>query len=567
MCRSHSLPAWQAQCLRQAMEIEGAELALAVIESPNNSAASNPNEAKKTGFFFIWKSAQRRLASILPALQPTSLECLIGSIPVIDCRAVNHSGQSSVFEDGDIKKIKALDLDFIIRFGPGRIEGDILGATRFGVWFFQLGEDGFQGEPPGFWEIYRGCRLSCSSLRCFGAKGKSDAILKSGQFRTINASYSANLSQLLTESSRWLAQACRELLNGEGSYKQNPTATAGYSEGGEPSNLVCLIFYLRLHRNKLVNFCNNLFIHRHWGLALSFSPVQDLWLHPNDARVAFLPRPSRDTFHSDPFGLEYENGLAILYERWSNVEGLGRISCFFLNKKTLDEFRLASSSETSRAVSAPRTVSVNMKFPHHCSYPFVFSHEGQYYCIPETGEAARASLYQCVGSPGEWTHMTDIITDFAAVDSSVIHYAGRWWLFCTNKDDNPNSHLYLWYADELSGPWKAHLNNPVKMDICSARPAGTPFEHEGVLYRPAQDNSRNYGGSITIQRITELSPVSFSEESCGDLKCLSDVLKVDGMHTLSRVGDFTVLDYYKRAFLPSILVYRLKLYLQSKRKS
>ena len=40
----------------------------------------------------------------------------------------------------------------------------------------------------------------------------------------------------------------------------------------------------------------------------------------------------------------------------------------------------------------------------------------------------------------------------------------------------------------------------VKTDVRSARPAGTPFVYQGELYRPAQDCSRTYGGSIVIHR-------------------------------------------------------------------
>ncbi len=39
-----------------------------------------------------------------------------------------------------------------------------------------------------------------------------------------------------------------------------------------------------------------------------------------------------------------------------------------------------------------------------------------------------------------------------------------------------------------SDPWVAHARNPVKTDARSARPGGTPFVVDGVLYRPGQDS-------------------------------------------------------------------------------
>ena len=74
-------------------------------------------------------------------------------------------------------------------------------------------------------------------------------------------------------------------------------------------------------------------------------------------------------------------------------------------------------------------------------------------------------------------------------------------LFCTNLDEGYHSHLYIFYADELLGPWRPHSKNPVKIDVRSAGPAGPFFWYEGALYRPTQDCSRLYGGCINITRI------------------------------------------------------------------
>ena len=566
ICSAHSLPAWQMQSLRQAMKIDNVELALVVIESPARTAVASVANPKKASTSSIWNWVQGRLSSRLPLLQPTPLESLLGSNSVIDCNVIKTGEDSSCFKEADIEKIRAANLDFIIRFAAGRVEGDVLESSRFGVWYYHLGADDAQAHPAGFWEIYKGNATSSCSLRRLGAQAQSDRTLKWGRLKTLNASYSANLSQLLIQGSRLLAQACLDIGNGVDPVIQNSSPLVGNPARHEPGSFECVMFYLRLKRNKLKNFYTNLFVHRHWGLALSFSPIEDLWLRPNSADVSLLPLPSRATFHADPFGFCYQDGLAILHERWSSIDAHGAIACSFIDKDSLDELRLKPTSETDPAIPAVETLPVDIKFSHHSSYPYVFEYEGEYYCVPETSEAARVSLYRFGGSSGEWTYITDIISDFAAVDSSIVRYSGKWWLFCTNLKDNPDSHLYIFHADELLGPWKPHLNNPVKMDIRSARPAGTPFEHEGALYRPAQDSSRSYGGAIAIQKVTDLSPISFAEEHCGDLKLLADNLRVDGMHTLSVAGESIVLDYYRRAFLPNILVHRLKLYLQSKRR-
>ena len=61
------------------------------------------------------------------------------------------------------------------------------------------------------------------------------------------------------------------------------------------------------------------------------------------------------------------------------------------------------------------------------------------------------------------------------------------------------------------------------------------------LWRPGQDCSRTYGGRVALNRVTELSPERFAEETVkfiGPFKGSWD----KGMHTISAVGDVTLVD-------------------------
>ncbi len=86
------------------------------------------------------------------------------------------------------------------------------------------------------------------------------------------------------------------------------------------------------------------------------------------------------------------------------------------------------------------------------------------------------------------------------------------------------------------------MNNPVKSDVRSARPGGTPFYHEGALYRPAQDCSKTGGGKTVINRIKRLSPSSFDEEAVAVVEPDPTGPYPEGLHTISKVGDFTLVD-------------------------
>ena len=185
---------------------------------------------------------------------------------------------------------------------------------------------------------------------------------------------------------------------------------------------------------------------------------------------------------------------------------------------------------------------------YHTSYPYLFEHLGQIYCVPETYQAREVSLYRAEEFPNRWVKVATLIEDLAGLDSTVFQHEGRWWLMATDNDDGPNRKLKAWYASELLGPWKPHAANPVKVDARSARPAGTPFMHNGHLYRPAQDSSREYGGRVILNRVLRLTPTEFREEQAVVIEPDEYGPYPDGLHTLSSVGDMTVIDGRKKVF-------------------
>jgi hypothetical protein len=86
----------------------------------------------------------------------------------------------------------------------------------------------------------------------------------------------------------------------------------------------------------------------------------------------------------------------------------------------------------------------------------------------------------------------------------------------------------------------------VKTDVRSSRPAGTPFVHEGSLYRPAQDCSRTYGGRIALNRIVTLTSEDFLEEPVALIEPVRSSRYPDGVHTVSAFGEHTLVDGKRR---------------------
>jgi hypothetical protein len=182
----------------------------------------------------------------------------------------------------------------------------------------------------------------------------------------------------------------------------------------------------------------------------------------------------------------------------------------------------------------------------HASYPFIFEYRGEVFCVPETRSAGKISLYVATEFPYTWTYHRTLVHEFAGVDPSIIEYNGLWYLFF--GAGNSGHDLHIWYAEDPLGVWHSHRKNPVRSGCFDTRPAGTLFIDNGVLYRPAQDGTKTYGGGIIIYKVSVLSPEEFREVADTTLVPSSEWLYSDGLHTLSAVGDMTLIDAKRYVF-------------------
>lgn len=154
--------------------------------------------------------------------------------------------------------------------------------------------------------------------------------------------------------------------------------------------------------------------------------------------------------------------------------------------------------------------------PFHLSYPFVFEWRGAIYMMPESGQANAVRLYRARRFPFEWELAEELLSGSCFLDSSLLHYDGRWWLFSAPTADNDT--LALYYAENPLGPWRQHPASPVvRGNRRLARPAGRPVVHEGAIIRFTQDCEDDYGSAVRAVRITNLTTASYREETVGEV--------------------------------------------------
>ena len=155
----------------------------------------------------------------------------------------------------------------------------------------------------------------------------------------------------------------------------------------------------------------------------------------------------------------------------------------------------------------------------HLSYPWVFNHDGQWYMIPETSAVHELRLYRAVNNEFDCFELDKTILTHAAedeypvldfCDSSIVNKDGFFFLFTTLNYGKGNE-LHLYYSDSFDGNYKVHPESPLIVSDKYGRNGGSLLEHEGILYRFAQDCEGEYGNNLHLFRVDTLTENQYEE--------------------------------------------------------
>ncbi len=533
LCDGPKIPTWQARSIEELRRVPGTSLALVVF-----SADKLPDGSRPTSLLFRAYVASRPPRS----LRPVDMALAFQGVPSLQCNTTTRDGLARRYDESDVRRIRAFDLDFLLQCGSGVPDGEILRGARYGVWSFQHeDEPRYGGILASLWPIYDGDAVTVGVLRRSAGAVDNGIALRNGYFRTALHSLRQNVDEMHFGVVGWPANMCQDLRLGQTAYLEGPAAGTPVVVSRILSNRQMMRFLVRQTRHAIRRAARAAFRHEEWCIGVADVPINRFLEARGEKRVRWLDPPERGRFIADPFGAQIDGVTHILYE----------------------DFRYATSKGVIGTIEAaasgpPRIPQVAIELPVHASYPYLVVDRGEIYCIPETNESREIGLHRAVDFPTRWEKVGTLVSGVAALDPTVFRHEGRWWLTCTDRDVGENMPLFVWHARNLEGPWEPHALNPVKADIRSSRPAGTPFVHGAILYRPAQDCSRMYGGGIVINRIVRLTPTEFAEEPAATVEPFSESPFPDGIHTLSGVGDITLIDSKRHRFVPSAIPYVLR---------
>jgi hypothetical protein len=455
-------------------------------------------------------------------------------LPEMEC-ITSKKGYAEYFKDSDIDTIKSKKLDFILRFGFGILKGEILDSAKYGVWSYHHDDDRkYRGVPTGFWEIWFNDPINAAILQRLTNQLDSGVILRKAYFATINHSWQANLDNLLKSSTEWPLQVCRDIESGNTGFLsvKNSPGTAIYKL---PGNFFMLRFLLKIAANKIRFHYRDLFLTEKWNVGIIPVSVES-FLKPGENTI---PEPTwlaintkKSVYHADSFGFADAEQYHIICEEYDYKNAKGILTSLQIEKNTFV---------------------LKKKFPaleknYHLAFPYLFEFKGIKYCIPENSEGKNVDLYRYEVSGGNLIFEQTLIENLQAVDPSLFYHNGYWWLFFTDRVST-NERLHIWFSTDLFGPYTAHANNPVKVDVRSSRPAGNPFSINGKLFRPAQDCSIRSGRRICINEIVTLSPTVFEENVYSVLNPAQNSKFPAGMHTFCVTHGSVIVDGKRECFI------------------
>jgi len=432
-----------------------------------------------------------------------------------------------VFEylDDDLKKIKELDCDVLIRCGSGILKGEILQVTEFGVISLHHGDNTkFRGGPPGFWEV-----LFKESQTGFIVQKLTDTldggvVVAKGSVGT-KPLFTWNRSYVIQQSSFAICKVLSQIA------KNRELPDSIHQEELGP------IYKLPSTFNSLryISTTSLLLFRKVLQRLLNSSPTWRVfifdsnWTEIDKTRGVEIPNP-KGCFSADPFLISSEIGEILFVEEFSYEQKKAHIAVYDVG------------------TSVPKRLGIALNENFHVSFPYVFQHENNFYMCPETIASRQVRLYKAINFPLDWELQSVLLDNVCAADPLIFFRDGKFWLLA-NVDPkcsgDSHSMLSVFYSDDLqSKSWLQSELNPVLFDASCARNGGLVCTNESMLRFGQVQGFNLYGESLRAFEIIKINEVAYKEVEVPLPKPNIGSTFV-GMHHLSSIGGKTAVDIFK----------------------
>ena len=509
-----------AEIVRDLRQSNFVDIELLIIKRSEGTAVSHsPNEnrlfrtLRMLGRASFWKSIgwtiferidKRFFSSEHDPMGIEDCSALFAGVPVLEVTPI-ASKFVHRFPDDAVAEIREKRLDVMIRFGFNILRGDILNVARCGIWSFHHGDNTFyRGGPSHFWELVERNPLSGVILQILSEKLDDGLVLAKGQFATRQGiSLIQNRVQPYWGSTHMMIQKLWELHHWGFDYIRERAVPHDSYQGKRklyrtPSNLELARWLVPQLIVKVARRCVNAvrredLVH-HWRVAIGRSRAPDDPEVVNTADFQWIDSPAGH-FWADPFLFDWQDTTHLFMEDLNYAE----------NRGVIVHAELSADGELGPVATVLDTGT-------HLSYPCVFRDGSDVYMIPESQQAGVVQVYRAKTFPTEWEMIAEPFTG-RAVDTTAFTDQDTWWFFTTLLEPRGRGlALFLFWAETPYSDWHSHRQNPISIDVRSARGAGNVFRLGASLIRPSQDCSGIYGRSFALNRIRTLTRDAYAEE-------------------------------------------------------
>ncbi len=515
---SYQVPAWIYDLLRKLSSSEAIDLRLVMVDQ-NSQAAAGTNRTPI--LFKLWAALDRRVRrSAAGALRRRNCGPLLSSLsePPVVLRVNLADGLAR----GDVASIKAANLDLLLHLGHAALQPEVVDCTELGVWELQ-DESGALGQ---FWDIYDGHPVFEHGPQVIERTRTQTRTVYKSRGITGFLSLALNQNEACWNLAEFLARSLADVptLREEGRQLPAVPVTRRTLSPRTLGNARMAGFLMRWAMRAFRHELQKRLFREQWLIVLQAAPGMKKFNTVSGARYV---RPSKDRFYADPFLVERHGRTYLFFEDYRFATKKGVISC----------------CEVDNAGNCGQPCVV-LEREYHLSYPFLFEWQGEIYLLPESRDNRTIEMYRASDFPHSWTREAVLMEDVAAVDSTLLEYSGKWWLFAAGIQEDitsPNDGLYLYFADSPLGPWTAHPKNPIVSDARRARPAGRLYFKNGALIRPGQDCANGYGYAIQLHRVDVLSETDYCETPLSRITP-SWIPGSLGTHTINQSEKLRVMD-------------------------
>ncbi|MBW1649498.1 MAG: hypothetical protein JRJ44_02240 [Deltaproteobacteria bacterium] len=434
------------------------------------------------------------------------------------------------YPDEDIDKIKSLGLDLIIRGNAfGIFKGKIINCAKDGIISFHHGDNRWnRGGPAAFWEVYLRKHSTGFIIQILNEELNAGEVIFRGNIPT-QRSYTENIVSLYKESNPYIAKIILEYAFNNKFPPKEEKLPFGCSILKAPSFIQSISYLLRTGALFLLLAIKRLILRKHkrWNVAY----IKSCWHNANLKKGTRIKNP-RNRFFADPFVITKEDKTVCYVEDY----------CYKQKRASITAIELINDKNYA-------ILGTVIQEPFHMSFPFLFEYKKELYMVPETIKANSIRLYKCVKFPLKWEYQKDILTNISAADTMIFEHNGKWQLLCNMNIAGQQDHcstLYAFYnKSPLADNWTAHESNPLIFNSNIARNGGLLNVSGKIPIRVRQKQGFNfYGKSLTLAKITDLSPSSFKEEEIG--RIYPDFFnKIIGCHHIHSNDVYSVYDYLK----------------------